>query len=90
LSHLGLGFSSDLLPSDFSPKTLYANFLSPLPLPVQTLSIPFRNMLHVYVEQFLTSHQTPQLTCHPLSVFRDLLFIIFASTLHISGSAQSV
>ena len=62
----------------------------PFFLPGKKLSIPFRNMLRVDAERFLASHQTPKLTGYPLSAFRDLLFRIFASTLHISGSAQSV
>jgi len=62
----------------------------PSPLPGQKLPIPFRNMLHFDAEQFLASHQTRKLTGYPLSAFRDLWFRIFASALHISGSAQSV
>jgi hypothetical protein len=90
MSHLGLGFSSGLPPSLGFFHQNPERTSSPPPLSMSEAFCSLRNTLHVDPEQFSASHQTHKLTTYPLSAFRDLLFIIFASTPHITGSTQSV
>jgi hypothetical protein len=49
----------------------------------------FRNEIRFYVEELLPLRPTPKPEYHPLSVARDCLFNIIASTLHI-GSRSSI
>jgi hypothetical protein len=46
-------------------------------------SVPFRNTPRFYGEARSALRPTPEMENHPLSVVRDVLFIIFADTFHI-------
>jgi hypothetical protein len=46
-------------------------------------TVTFQNKLIFYGKELLASRSTPKLEGHPLSAVRDILFNIFAATLHI-------
>jgi len=49
---------------------------------------PFCNKASFHSEELLAPHPTHKLEDHPLSVFRDCIFNIFAATLHIGGCSS--
>jgi hypothetical protein len=49
----------------------------------------FRKMKCFYSKEFSVTRPTPKMENHPLSAIRDLLFNIFAATLHI-GDRSSI
>jgi hypothetical protein len=55
-----------------------------LPRPLRMV----RNMICFYGEELLAPRPTPKLYEHPLSAVRDILFDIFAATLHIGGRSS--
>jgi len=49
----------------------------------------FHNKIRFYGEELLAPRPTPKLEDHPLQIFRDCLFNIFAAILHI-GDRSSI
>jgi len=69
------------------PFSLLRSYQSISPGPRLCLWI-FRNKIRFHGEELLETRPTPKLEDHPLSAFRDCLYNIFPTTLHIGGRSS--